>query len=116
VGLLLQNVQLNPNFTVSGGMTSYADLMTTNSPQSTQVGTPTFQQSSTLTVTISTSTPGATICYTTDGTSPTGNGGGTCTHGTTYTGPIAAYHGETVSAMGSKDGMDFDSNVATKTF
>jgi hypothetical protein len=116
VGLLLQNVQLNPDFTVSAGMTAYADLMTTNSPQSTQVGTPIFGPQTPTQVAITTSTSGATICYTTDGTTPTANGGGTCTHGTTYAGPITVYHGETVLAMASKDGIDFDSKVATKTF
>lgn len=115
VGLLLQNVQLNPNFTVSGGMTSYAELMTTNSPQSTKVALPTFTVVTT-TVSITDSTAGATICYTTDGTAPTANGGGTCTHGTTYTSPLTWFTGETLKAKGSKDGIDFDSNVATKTF
>ena len=37
VGLLLQNVQLDTNFTANGSMTSYADLMTTNSPESLNV-------------------------------------------------------------------------------
>jgi hypothetical protein len=115
VGLLLQNVQLDPDFTVSAGMTSYAELMTTNSPQSTKVATPGFTVVTT-TVTITDSTAGATLCYTTDGTTPTANGGGTCTHGTTYTGPITWFTGETLKAIGSKDGIDFDSNVATKTF
>jgi hypothetical protein len=115
VGLLLQNVQLNPDFTVSGGMTSYADLMTTNSPQSTQVATPAFTISTTN-VAIADATSGSTICYTTDGTTPTANGGGTCTHGTTYTGPMTYFHGELLSAIGSKDGIDFDSAVATHQF
>jgi Chitobiase/beta-hexosaminidase C-terminal domain len=115
VGLLLQNVQLNPDFTVSAGMTSYADLMTTNSPESTQVATPGFAIGGT-TVVITDSTSGATICYTIDGTIPTANGGGTCTHGTTYTGPITYFSGETIKAIGSKDGIDFDSAVATHTF
>jgi Fn3 associated len=115
IGLLLQNVQLDPDFTVSAGMTSYADLMTTNSPQSTKVATPGFAIAGT-TVAITDTTSGATICYTTDGTTPTANGGGTCTHGTTYTGPITYFTGETIKAIGSKDGIDFDSAVATHTF
>lgn len=115
VGLLLQNVQLDPDFTVSAGMTSYADLMTTNSPESTHVATPAFVISS-VSVAITDATSGATICYTTDGTMPTANGGGECTHGTTYTGPIKVSHGEIVSAIGSKDGIDFDSGVATEEF
>ena len=116
VGLLLENVQFGVNNSSNGSNKAYADLMTTNSPQSTQVATPIFGPQTPTQVAITTSTSGATICYTTDGTTPTANGGGTCTHGTTYTGPITVYHGETVSAMASKDGIDFDSKVATKPF
>jgi Fn3 associated len=119
IGLLLQNVQLNPDFAVSAGMTAYADLMTTNSPEATQVATPGFVVTVGLgvtTVAITDATPGATICYTTDGTLPTANGGGECTHGTTYTQAFTVSSGEIVSAIGSKDGIDFDSSVATETF
>jgi hypothetical protein len=121
VGLLLQNVQLDMGFTASGGTKAYADLMTTNSPQSTQVGSLSASPGhgtygSPQTVTVSTSTAGATICYTTDGTTPTTNGGGECVHGNTYTGPIVVSVSETLKGIGTKDGIDFDSPVVSAKY
>src|SRR5262249_13574969 len=47
-------------------------------------------------VTLATTTGGATICYTTDGSTPTTNGSGTCTHGTTYSTTINVSSTQTV--------------------
>ena len=116
VGLLLQNVQFGVGSTDDGFNTAYADLMTVHSGPPTTVATPQFSLVTTGTstnVTISTSTDGATICYTTDGTTPTANGGGECSHGDTYSGPFTVSESTTVAALGSKDGIDFDSSVAT---
>jgi Chitobiase/beta-hexosaminidase C-terminal domain len=121
-GLLVTNFQLDMGFTQDGQMTAYADLMTVNSPEETQVATPTFSPPGggpdipPFFVTISTSTQGATICYTTDGTTPTANGGGTCTHGTTYSTPVYVVSGETLEAVASEDGIDFDSSIASATY
>jgi hypothetical protein len=81
------------------------------------VATPTFSPMagtypSPQSVTISTSTAGATKCYTADGTNPTANGAGTCTHGTTYSSPVSVAGTETLKAIGSKSG-DTDSLVGT---
>ena len=119
LGGLIENVQLDMDPSSANSMTAYGDLMTTNSPQSTQVATPTFSPGGgdyntypPPSVTI-TSTSGAAICYTLDGTTPTANGGGTCTHGSTYTNgsPVPITKSETLKAIGSEDGFDFDSAV-----
>jgi hypothetical protein len=55
-------------------------------------------------VTISTSTSGATICYTIDGSTPTANGSGTCTHGTTYSTAVSVSTSLTLKAIASKSG------------
>lgn len=67
------------------------------------------------TITITTTTTGATICYTTDGSTPTANGAGTCTHGTTYSTGFSLTVPGTVKAIGSKSGLA-DSGVATNGY
>lgn len=84
------------------------------------VATPTFSPiagtySSTQSITITSSTTGATLCYTTDGTTPTANGTGTCTHGTTYTTPVSVTSSLTLKAVGSKSG-DTDSSVGSAAY
>lgn len=70
----------------------------------------------TQTITLSTSTGGATMCYTEDGSTPTANGAGTCTHGTTYSSPFTVTLGTTtVKAIGSLSG-DADSAVFSGTY
>lgn len=66
-------------------------------------------------ISITTSTAGATICYTTDGTTPTTNGGGTCTSGTTYTSPVTVSVNQTLNAVGTLSG-DADSNVVSAAY
>ena len=84
-----------------------------------QVATPTFSPSSGAppqTVTISCATGGATICYTADGSTPTGNGAGTCTHGTAYSTTVSVtVNPTTLKAIGTLSG-DSDSNVGTATY
>lgn len=84
------------------------------------VSTPTFSPvagsyGSTQSVTISTSTGGATLCYTTDGSTPTANGAGTCTHGTTYTTAVSVSTSLTLKAVGSLSG-DTDSAVGSAAY
>jgi hypothetical protein len=89
-----------------------------------QAATPTFSPVAgtyltTQTVTISSTTSGATICYTIGSTTPTANGAGTCTQGTTLT------NGGTVSvtfpfslllqAIASESGFA-DSNVGSAQY
>lgn len=70
---------------------------------------------STQSVTISTTTGGATLCYTTDGSTPTGNGAGTCTHGTTYSGAVSVSASLTLKAIGTESGFT-DSALASAAY
>jgi hypothetical protein len=60
--------------------------------------------SSSQSVTLSTSTGGARICYTTDGTTPTAVTAGTCSHGSTYSTAITVSANETIKAIGTLSG------------
>ena len=69
----------------------------------------------TQTVTISTGTSGATICWTNDGSTPTADGAGTCTHGTTYAGTVSVSSSLTLKSIASKSGWN-DSSVASAAY
>ena len=56
------------------------------------------------TVTLSDTTSGATICYTTDKSIPTATTPGTCSHGTVYSSPIAVSTTTTIMAIGTLAG------------
>jgi hypothetical protein len=68
------------------------------------------------TVTITTATSGARICYTTDGSTPTASTPGTCSHGTSYvsafTSPSSTF---TLKALATKSGF-FNSAIDTSTY
>jgi RHS repeat-associated protein len=75
-----------------------------------QVAMPVFTpQGTPLTVAITSSTPGASINYTTNGTPPTS------TAGTAYTGPISVSQTETIEAIAFETGMTA-STVASATY
>jgi hypothetical protein len=81
-------------------------------PPPGQVATPTFTPAAgtyTGPVSISTTTPGAAIRYTTDGSAPTE------TLGTAYANPIALASNTTIRAIAYKSGMT-DSNVAAAAY
>jgi chitobiase/beta-hexosaminidase-like protein len=65
--------------------------------------------------TISTTTGGATLCYTTDGTTPTANGSGTCTHGAAFSTPIPVPSALTIKAISSQTGFT-DSAVGAAAY
>lgn len=69
----------------------------------------------TQSVTIASVTAGATLCYTTDGSTPTANGAGTCTHGSTYSGAVPVSATETLKAVASEAGWN-DSAVASAAY
>lgn len=87
-------------------------------------GTPTAAQptdspgagtySSAQTVTLTTSTGAAAICYTEDGTTPTATAG-TCTNGTTYTGGFTISSTTTLKAIASESGYN-NSSVLTSVY
>jgi hypothetical protein len=94
-----------PNGTSNGESFTYT--------ATTAVAKPTFSPAtgtynSAQTVTISTSTPSATIYYTTDGTKPT-------TSSTLYSGPITVSASEIVKALAMKSGYT-NSAVGTATY
>jgi hypothetical protein len=71
------------------------------------VATPTFSPGagtygSTQTVTVSTSTGGATLCITTDGSTPTAMTPGTCSHGTSTPNPVTVASSLTLNAIGTE--------------
>src|SRR5690242_13887437 len=100
----------------SGGLTAIQDILTwtyTWPKNSQEVATPTFNPAagtygSTQMVTISDATTGATIYYTTDGSTPT-------TSSTQYTGQITVSSTTTIEAMAAASGMT-NSSVATATY
>jgi hypothetical protein len=88
------------------------------------VATPTFSPvagtyTGTQTVTISTATGGATLCYTVNGSTPTAATAGTCDSngGTefTFTAPISIAASQTVKSIGTLSG-DTNSSVASATY
>lgn len=87
----------------------------------TTVADPTFSPaggsySSAQNVTISTSTPGATICYRTDGNNPSASTAGTCDAGSqTYSSPINVNTTTTIKALATKSGMT-NSSVVSATY
>jgi hypothetical protein len=105
----------------AAGGTGYSD--TTASAAYTingQAATPTFSPvagtyTGSQNVVISSTTPGATICFTADGTTPTANGAGTCTHGTTYSSPALVGSSLTLKAIASESGFN-DSNVGSAAY
>ena len=66
-------------------------------------------------VTISTATSGATICYTTNGTTPAAGTPGTCSTGSTYSGPVSVASSETLRAIVTKTGYT-NSSVASAAY
>lgn len=58
----------------------------------------------TQTVSLSTATGGATICYTIDGSTPAAATAGTCSHGTTYSTAITIATTTTINALGTLSG------------
>lgn len=93
--------------------TTYTDYVTVCGPERGPCATPTFSQEGgsycgTQSVTISCSTGGASIYYTTDGTTPTSSS-------TLYSSAISVSADMTIKAIAVKDGL-IDSEVATATY
>jgi len=96
----------------ASGMTTSGTASGTYTIES-QVATPTFSPvagsyTAAQTVSISTTTSGATIYYTTNGSTPT-------TSSTVYSGPITVSTTETLKAIAAESGF-FNSNVATAAY
>ncbi len=67
-------------------------------------------------VTIATTTSGAGICFTQDGTAPIPNGSGGCSNGTLYSGVITVSAGETLKAVAFKSGSPNSSVAVSNPF
>lgn len=135
VGFLFLGLLTTPAFAqviiggnVSIGGTTLIGASTGTPTAATPVASPgAGTYSSAQSVTLTTSTSGATICYTTDGSTPTATVG-TCTHGTTYSGAIFVSSSLTINAIASMSGyansslltavytITSGSQVATPTF
>ncbi len=74
-------------------------------------GTYTYAQA----VSLSSTTSGATICYTTDGTDPITDGAGNCTHGSVYSSSLSVAQTQTVKAIATMNGYG-DSSVASAAY
>lgn len=110
-GAATSSVTLPPFSLTAIDFTSGSTPVVANPTFSPAAGTYTSAQS----VTISTTTAGATICYTVDGTTPTATTPGTCSHGTTYSGPVSVSTSQTLNAIGTLSG-DTNSSVATAAY
>jgi hypothetical protein len=71
--------------------------------------------STTQSVALASTTPSSAICFTTDLSTPTANGAGTCTHGTTYSSPISVSSSQTVKAITTASGFT-DSSVSAAVY
>jgi hypothetical protein len=85
-----------------------------NTPTFTPPGGP---YTSPQTVTLASASPSgaATICYTTDGSTPTAPTPGTCGHGATYSTPITVSVSETIMAIATEVGF-VNSSVGSATY
>lgn len=84
------------------------------------VAQPTFSPNGTsfnptVAVSMATATAGATQCYTTDGSTPAASTPGTCSHGTTYSGPVTLSSTTTLQALATKSGST-NSGVYSQTY
>jgi hypothetical protein len=84
------------------------------------VAAPTFglaggSYAGTQSVSISSATSGATICYTTDGTDPAASTPGSCTTGSTYSASVSVASSLTLKAIASKSGM-LNSSVSSAEY
>lgn len=109
--------------TVSGGVVpvGYPPIMLTGSA-ATPAASPTYSPVATdfgdtfpQSITISTTSGGAIICYTTNGTTPATNGSTGCTTGTKYTSPVSISVNTSFNAVAGGSGFT-DSTVATSAY
>ena len=131
-GGCLEGTLYSGPITVSSNATLYTMASTTNSSTlpsalttaaytigGSQASTPTFSPvagtyTGTQSVTISTTSSGAIICYNTTG-SPATNGSTGCATGTRYTGPVTVSSSQTLYAVAGGTGYG-DSAVASATY
>lgn len=62
-----------------------------------------------------TSSSGSTICYTTDGSTPAASTPGTCSHGTTYSGPVTVTNGQQLQALATQASFA-NSSITSSTY
>jgi hypothetical protein len=116
-------IQLNRDYYTSGARPGYsaytyphplvsADSGTVSDP-STSPGAGTYQD--VVAVTLSDATVGATICYTTDGSTPAASTPGTCSTGTAYSSPVSLTTTTTLKALGTLSGYT-NSGVVSATY
>jgi hypothetical protein len=97
-------IAINETLFIVAGGTGFVDSSIANYAYVFQGAAPTFSPvagsyGSTQSVTIS-QAQSLAICFTTDGSTPTSNGSGTCSHGTLYSAPVSVATSETLKAIG----------------
>lgn len=113
--------ELDPNNEAHWAQLTGYDIRTEGTLGSPPASAPSFSppdqtvSTSFLSVTLSSTTSASTICYTTDGTAPTTNGAGTCTHGSTYSSPVSVTQTEQIQAVTTKSGFA-DSPIAESSY
>ncbi len=112
-------VGVNETLKAVAGGTGFNDSAVASASFTFQGSTPTFSPpgatytgSQTVSLSNAQSLP---MCYTTDGSTPTSNGSGSCSHGTLYTVAIVVAASETIKAIGMQSGWT-DSSVGSATY
>jgi hypothetical protein len=112
-------VAVNETLQAVGSLSGDSDSSVGSAAYVLQGSAPTFSPaagtySSNQTVTISQSQSLA-MCYTTDGSTPTSNGSGSCSHGTLYSTTVTVSVNETLKAIGMASGWT-DSSVGSAAY
>jgi len=112
-------VNLNETLYAVAGGTGYADSPAGSAAYTFQGAAPTFSPGAgtytgAQTVTL-TQAQSLAMCYTTDGSTPTSNGSGSCSHGTLYSVAITVGVAETLKAIGMASGWT-DSPVGSAAY
>lgn len=105
---------------LAGNTSGYTAQLTATTAAAPTVNAPTFSPvagtyNATQNVTISSTTPSATICYTTDGNTPACDATPTCTTGSTYSGTVAISATAQLRAIGCRNGYT-SSSVTSGTY
>src|SRR5262249_55168925 len=109
----LQAIGTKAGSTDSAANSGVHTISNTSSPPTFSLPSGTY--TGTIHVNLSTSTIDATICFTTDNTSPTAHGAGPCRHGTPYTASVSVPFTQTIKGCARRSGFT-DSSVSAAAY